>query len=64
VGLESQLRHIRTGQGTRTGRAKLPKIQSAIAWLRRVIYPVARCGETKIVASSIPGFPPDLEATV
>ena len=62
--MEGQLRHTRTGQGTRTGCAKLPKIQGAIARLRCVMYPVATCGETKIVASLPPDFPPSLEATV
>ncbi|MDF2701398.1 MAG: hypothetical protein K0S10_342 [Rubrobacteraceae bacterium] len=51
------------GHMTRIHRAKLPKIQVAIAQMECVFtYPVASCGETKIVASSPPGFPAKWEA--
>jgi hypothetical protein len=62
--VEGQLRHTRTGQGTRTRCAKLPEIQGAIPRLWCVMFPVATCGEIKIIASLPPDFPPSLEATV
>jgi hypothetical protein len=50
---------------TRIDRAKLPKIQVAIAQMEYVFtYPVASCGETQNVASSPPGFPARREAAV
>jgi hypothetical protein len=62
VGLEGQLWCIRTGRGTSTGRAKLPKAKAAIASMGRVsTYPVVSRGEAEIVAPSPPGFPANRE---
>ena len=60
--MEGQLRHIRTARGKRTGRAKLLKIQGAIALMRCVpTNPVISYEETKIVASLSRIFPVNRE---
>jgi hypothetical protein len=58
----SQVRRFRAKLGTGTGRDKLPEFRIAIARLWCVMYPVASCGETKIVASPPRAFPPRWQA--
>lgn len=48
---------------TRIDRATLSRFQLAIAKIKCVFtYPVASCGETRIIASSPPNFPAKREA--
>jgi hypothetical protein len=58
----SQVKRIRAKLGAGTGRAKLPEFRFVIARLWCVMYPVASCGETKIVASPPRTFPPKWQA--